>query len=106
MAVFLLLLHKASKCFDELLNFPLMMKAQMNSQPTVMRSDTLAGRVFTHNLFSRGLRVSSQLAVSSTSTKALLLQPAGPSLQVCVSVLRARRHLAGLTLTEACVWTC
>lgn len=63
--------------------------------------------VFTYILFPWwGLRVSSQLAVSFKSTKALLLQPAGPSLQVCVSVLRAHRHLAGLTLTAACVWTC
>lgn len=48
----------------------------------------------------------SQLAVFSTSTKASPLhQAAGPSLQVCVSVLRAYRHLARLTLTEARVWT-
>lgn len=49
--------------------------------------------------------ISSQLAIFSTSTKASPLQPAGPSLQVCVSVLRAYRHLARLTLTEARVWT-
>lgn len=49
--------------------------------------------------------ISSQLAIFSTSTKASLLQPAGPSLQVRVSVLRAHRHLARLTLTEARVWT-
>lgn len=49
--------------------------------------------------------ISPQFAIFSTSTKASLLQPAGPSLQVCVSVLRAYRHLARLTLTEARVWT-